>query len=324
MANTLLSSNANYVASTTGGIDPQHGLRRRHNFGDRVYKLTPDETPFFVYLNAVAKMPTNDPVFRVLEDREAIKWTDRTFTTNTVTLGTLDIEAVEGTSWRYSAAGDGSDDSIDIPLVAGQSDELLAGMLVQAVHYASGAEIPTQITARVEAVGSDTIQLKTVSLSGDTDVVLAANADITLQVIGSAFAEGTGAPDSFGYGIDEAFGYTQIFKTSAAMSNTAYATNMRGYAKEWDRIWAMKLREHKVDIERAFLYNNKGIVGGVQYTDGLIGNILSQGGVHQSAPATKLAYASNKSYSRVIDIDSAGDGTVASEFTYDSFHQTLK
>ena len=36
------------------------------------------------------------------------------------------------------------------------------------------------------------------------------------------------------------------------MSNTAMATVMRGYASEWDRIWSMKLREHKVDIERAF------------------------------------------------------------------------
>ena len=318
----LKSSNALYTGQTTGAIAPQQGLRRRHNFGDRVYKLTPDETPFFVYLNAVAKMPTNDPVFRVLEDREAIKWTDRTFVTDVANAGILKIEAAEGENWTYDADGAGNGDpSNDIPVVS--SDGLLVGQLVQAIKVSS--EMPEQITARVEAVGSNTVQLKTVSVAGSTDASLSAGADLTFQVIGSAFAEGTGSPDSFGYGIDENFGYTQIFKTTASMSNTAYATNMRGYAKEWDRIWAMKLREHKVDIERAMLFNNKGIVGGIQYTDGLIGNILSQSGItHESNPADNLAYSAKKSYSRIIDIDSAGDGSVASEFTYDSFLNDLE
>lgn len=316
----LKTSNALYTGQTTGAIAPQQGLRRRHNFGDRVYKLTPDETPFFVYLNAVAKMPTNDPVFRVLEDREAIKWTDRTFTTASVSAAKINIEATEGSNWTYDANGDGADQVNDIPVVS--SEGLLVGQLVQAIKITS--EMPEQITARVSAVGTDTVQLKTVSVVGGTDTLLAADADLTFQVIGSAFAEGTGSPDSFGYGIDENFGYTQIFKTSAAMSNTAYATNMRGYAKEWDRIWAMKLREHKVDIERAMLFNNKGIVDGIQYTDGLIGNILSQASiVHQSTPANKLAYANSKSYSRIIDV--APGGTASdNEFTYDSFLEDME
>jgi len=318
--NTILSSNANYVGETTGAIAPQHGLRRRHNFGDRVYKLTPEETPFFVYLNSVAKFPTNDPVFRVLEDREAIKWTDRSFSTATGGAEVLTIEATEGNNWKNDA-------STTIPLEAGASDELLVGMLVQAIVYEDSSNTATefaqQITARVSAVGSDSCELTTVSVSGGTDTALGAGADVTLQVIGSAFAEGTGAPDSFGYGIDENFGYTQIFKTTASMSNTAYATNMRGYAKEWDRIWAMKLREHKVDIERACLYNNKGIVGGIQYTDGLIGSILAQGGTHQSTPGTKLAYASGKSYSRIIDVAPSND-PADNEFTYDSFLEDLE
>ena len=308
---SIKSTNTNYVGTTALGPDPQHGLRRRHNFGDRVYKLTPEETPFFVYLNAVAKSPTNDPVFRVLEDREAIKWTDRSFSTNSASGKVITIEAAEGSLWQY----DGGD---DIPTESGATDELIVGMLVQAIHYDSGAEMPNQITARVSAIGTNTVQLTTVSRAGDDDIALAADADVTLQVIGSAFAEGTGAPDSFGYGIDEAYGLTQIFKTTASMSNTAYATNMRGYAKEWDRIWAMKLREHKVDIERAFLYNNKGVVDSIQYTDGLLGNILSQGTTHQSAPATALAYASGKSYSRIIDVAPSGD-SANNELTYDSF-----
>ena len=43
--------------------------RRKHDFGDRVAELSPEESPFFVYLNKVSKVPTTDPVFRFLENR---------------------------------------------------------------------------------------------------------------------------------------------------------------------------------------------------------------------------------------------------------------
>ena len=305
-----------YVASTTGTPTPQHGQRRRHNFGDRVYKLVPEETPFFVYLNAVSKMPTNDPVFRVLEDREAITWTDRSIS---VTLDDTDTLLLEGTAdgnWKHSP--DGSNPVDTIPLKAGDSDQLLVGMVIQAIQW--NGENARQIFGKVTAVGSDTCEVKTVS-SGEADYTITATGDAELhafQVIGTAFGEGTGSPESFGYGMDDTLGYTQIFKTTASMSNTAYATQMRGYAKEWDRIWGMKLREHKVDIERSLLYNNKGIVDGVQYTDGVLGKILGSGATIESTATNKLAYASNKPYIRNIDLAPSGDAE-DNELTYDSF-----
>ena len=322
---TILSTNANYVGSTTGGIAPQQGLRRRHNFGDRVYKLTPEETPFFVYLNSVAKFPTNDPVFRVLEDREAIKWTDRSVTPVIAETDIIELSDTAGVEWTYEDVAGSVVATNSLPLGTGGGSDLIVGMLVQAINYAG--EVPQQITGRVTVVGADTCEVQTVGSNAGASVTHTAGTggnDFTFQVIGSAFAEGTGAPDSFGYGIDENFGYTQIFKTTASMSNTAYATNMRGYAKEWDRIWAMKLREHKVDIERACLYNNKGISDGIQYTDGLLGSILSQGGTHQSTATSKLAYEAGKSYSRIIDVDAGGASPLVNEFTYDSFLEDLE
>ena len=35
------------------------------------------------------------------------------------------------------------------------------------------------------------------------------------------------------------------------------ATNMRGVANEFERVLAQKMREHKIDIERAMLFNKK-------------------------------------------------------------------
>ena len=53
--------------------------RRLYNFSDRVADLAPEESPFFTYLSKVAKVPTDDPVFRFLEDRTKVSWTDRSF-----------------------------------------------------------------------------------------------------------------------------------------------------------------------------------------------------------------------------------------------------
>jgi len=311
---SLKAENAFYTGATSLGRDPQHGLRRRHNFGDRVYKLAPQETPFFAYLNAVGKFPTDDPVFRVLEDRAPTKWADRTFSLNCSSNNVTIATAADGL-WDQE-----SNSANELTLsVAADSDELLAGMLVQAIRYAGGGtEQPEQVTAIVVSKAAGVVTLKTVYEGSGSDVVVSSGT-IDLQVIGSAFAEGTGAPDSFGYDIEDTFGYTQIFKTSAHMSNTAMATVMRGYASEWDRIWSMKLREHKVDIERAMLFNNKGVVGGIQYTDGIIGNIIKSGSAFQSVDATALAYASGKPYIRVVDINPGGDSPDESEANYDRF-----
>ena len=84
---TLYSYNVdqtgNTVPSATGA---SADLRRIHNFGDRVAELAPEESPFFVYLNKVAKVPTNDPVFRFLENRSKIDWTSRNFFIDGTTL----------------------------------------------------------------------------------------------------------------------------------------------------------------------------------------------------------------------------------------------
>ena len=60
-------------------IDSAIPSRRLYNFSDRVADLAPDESPFFVYLSKVAKVPTDDPQFRWLKDRNKIQMADRTF-----------------------------------------------------------------------------------------------------------------------------------------------------------------------------------------------------------------------------------------------------
>ena len=306
------SYDSNVSGSTSGGISPQHGQRRRHNFGDRVYKLAPEETPFFAYLNAVGKYPTDDPVFRVLEDRAPLKTFNREYSFDVAADDVLRVEGTAGGNWSYQSGGAG-DFSNTLPV--NNSGELIVGMVVSAISFAS--EMPQQLIGRISAVGTGSCEIKSIQAeSGNTDVDLTSEAadDIKFQVIGSAFGEGTTSPLSFGYDIGDNVGYTQIFKTSCYMSNTEMATVMRGYASEWDRTWAMKLREHKVDIERAFLFNNKARQDNIQYTDGIIGHILKSGATAESADANDLAYAEGKPYIRIVDTASNNQ-----EATYDRF-----
>ena len=56
--------------------------RRLYDISDRIAELSPEESPFFVYLSKVAKVPTSDPQFRFLEDRTKVSWSYRSFKLN--------------------------------------------------------------------------------------------------------------------------------------------------------------------------------------------------------------------------------------------------
>ena len=75
------------------------------------------------------------------------------------------------------------------------------------------------------------------------------------QVIGTAFAEGSGAPGGWRDSLSDREGYTQIFKTAIDLfSGTSLSTTYRGVADEYRRVWREKLMEHKMDIEHALLF----------------------------------------------------------------------
>jgi len=265
--------------------------RRMYNFSDRVADLAPEESPFFVYLSKVAKVPTDDPTFRFLENRTKVSWTDRSF-------------LLQG-SCVFPAAG--SSISCTVDTSGGASVDWLVKGMVFAVEYNESSS-PETIIARVETGpvdnGSDTtFTAKTIS-SVDGAETGADNAKCT--VIGTSYAEGSGSPDVWSEGLDDDYGYTQIFKTAAEMSNTSIATRYRGYENEWQRIWNLKLREHKVDIERAMLFGQRASVSSINYSEGIVGHIVKNATANIDDSA--LSYTSGAPYFR---------SSAAAEFTYD-------
>ena len=300
------------AAATSAGVGQAPDRRRLYDFSDKVAELAPEESPFFVYLSKVAKVPTDDPVFRFLENRSKIDWTTRNFKLAAHVNGESAVSA--GSSYTFTVDADGATGGTDS---GGASVDFLVKGMVFAVNTVSGSAGYSQTLVRVDSSPQDqgtstTFQGKIVDVSNTTNSSGAITGEEILsnndncQVIGTSFAEGSGSPDAWSSEIEDDFGYTQSFKTAAEMSNTAIATRYRGYANEWERIWALKLREHKVDIERAMLFGQRARVSSVQYTEGIVGHILKNGTAQIGDAA--LSYSTGAPYYRSVE---------DSELTYD-------
>ena len=301
-AGQLKSSNVT-AAATSADVGTAPDQRRLYDFSDRVAELSPEESPFYVYLNKMSKKPTDDSLFRFLENRSKIDWTTRTFELAADVNGASAVS--EGTQYTFSVDTSETGSAADV-------NWLVKGMVfaVQVLDAAIGtAYVTVRIDSSVvDAGSSNTFTGRIVSLpSSDfsTGYNILSDND-KCQVIGTSFAEGSGSPDVWSKSLDDDYGYTQIFKTAAEMTNTSIATKYRGYADEWQRIWNLKLREHKVDIERAMLFGQRNRTDGIQYTEGIVGHI-----VKSSAPTSgdsDLSYSPGNAYHRTL---------AEGEFTYD-------
>ena len=265
-------------------IDSVIPSRRLYNFSDRIADLAPDESPFFVYLSKVAKVPTDDPQFRWLKDRNKIQMADRTFA--------LDA------SHTVPAAGSTLTYTVDDGAGAAP-DWIIKGMVFAIGETNASTNEPETAIVRVESApvaGSTETQFTGRTISAATGSTTAVVDGQKCTVIGSAFEEGSGSPDSWSRELENGNGYCQIFKTACELTNTARATVYRGYASEWDRIWNLKLREHKVDIERAMLFGNSASQNGINYTDGIVGHIIKNSQSQITGAATQVSYTEDKGY----------------------------
>ena len=275
----LKSSNVT-AAATSAGVGTAPDQRRLYDFSDRVAELAPEESPFFVYLSKVAKAPTDDSVFRFLENRSRIDWTNRTLVADSAlsslaagVSGQIDFDDGSGSAISWLVKGM----VVAVEVVDGKSHAVFR---IDSVSVQGSSETRCDVTCmsvgNANESGYDAVQ--------DGDVA---------QVIGTAFAEGSGSPDVWSKSLEDDFGYTQIFKTAAEQSNTSMATRYRGYADEWSRIWNLKLREHKVDIERAMLFGQRGRSSGIQTTEGLVGHVIVN---RQAETPGAVTYSSGKPY----------------------------
>ena len=281
MSNIYSLTPGETVQGTSINVD-----RRIFNFGERVAELAPAQSPFFTYLSNVAKIPTDDPVFKFLEQRH--QYQRRNFAMQAAVVS--DAYGGGGTGFNI-VSGKNFDvdcgyDKFGREVADQQPNFLLENQIiaVQCQYDADGSDGSDvdaiayyKITAAPDLT-SDAAAARLVMTFLKLKLVATRSADgadaatkgfqtpasasklrfdenLEGHVVGSAFAEGSTDPESWSDEFYNREGYCQIFKTSVPLfSGTALATRYRGVNNEYMRVYQEKLMEHKMDIEHAMLF----------------------------------------------------------------------
>ena len=274
---TVFSNSASVAGAGSVSLD---NTRRKFDFGDRVAELAPQQSPFFVYLNKVAKKVTNDPVFKFLEQRHQFQ--RRNFEVRAALTKTVADPAVltafnpaNGSelslTCKYDEYGKitGTDTAPNFLLVGqiivveaeadftgsdGTHTDVRVTMRITAVDTQASNGTPIEATVLSVVNASTGANLPASSWTASAGQIIYSDGDRGV-VIGSSHSEGTDAPLGWEDKLFDREGYCQIFKTGMNIfSNTALATEYRGIKNEFQRIWTDKLMEHKMDIEQAMLF----------------------------------------------------------------------
>ena len=287
-----------------GGVSVDN-IRRTFAIGDYVNQLAPEQSLFFAYLAKVAKKALDETVWKPMEYRP--QWQRRNFQllsgeaglagldhdgADTVAghSGSLSCTAAAGVKFRtnYDSSGKMTTlwDQVPVYILVGQ----IVRLKLEGGAAADNGYQNFKITS-VDGVGSSAKWgLKSVrnDFPHDTDAAAATGTayayDLTAssegQIVGSAFAEASTAPDGWKDNMSATEFYMQIFKTAVPlMSGSGQATRYRGVADEYSRIYTQHILSHKMDIEHAMLFGYGNYVSqDERYSWGIVPFIETQGG----------------------------------------------
>lgn len=212
-------------------------------------ELFTDVSPFVTFVSSRGITQTPDPDFKMFEHRSG--WINQKCT----------VTISGGVGWEEGGGVPGAlCVGIVVETVSGlpsKVDNSWLGLVVEIYDadnetYKGVARIYAVVAGDVGSTGKITLQ----ALGNPQDDENACGDLVTgdnLQVIGTAFGEGTEAPDGWSDELEVVYNSTQIFKTAVEVTGTLYEAALRGYSDELARLRIDKNREHKIQKERAFL-----------------------------------------------------------------------
>lgn len=270
---------------------------RPKNFRELIMFFNPKGTaPIFALTSRAKKRTTDDPEF---------SWWDEPNTN--VRLQVSAEVAATGTIITIDSA-DPTETTADA--VWGTATHLKAGDLLQ-VEKTEVAAYDNEHIEVVSVISSTQFTVRR-GVAGSTAATIPNDAYLTL--IGSAYAEGTGAPTATSRNPMKFYNYTQIFKDSYELSGTADKTKFRT-GDAWSNDKKRKTFDHAKAIEWAMMFGHR------YETTGLNGKPLRyMGGLREFIPASRTTiFASAITTStffdavyKVFDYDTgAGDERIA-------------
>jgi hypothetical protein len=203
-----------------------------------VKELWTDVAPFTtVVANRNTKSGLTDPTYKMFEHRNP--WVDQKFQTKTDTV----TVAVNGTA--------SADITIDTTTIKGLSSVVDSSYIGYTVEVWDATLATKKGTALIYSQpNSNTIKLVNLSASAVISIV----PTDWCYVIGTAIGEGQTSPEAWADELGVVYGNTQIFRTPVEVTGTLYQAALRGESSELARLRLMKQQEHKVQKERAFLF----------------------------------------------------------------------
>lgn len=140
----------------------------------------------------------------------------------------------------------------------GQATHLKPGDVLMVEPAADAAVYAPELIEVTNVLGDTQFTVKR-GVGGSTAATIADNVWLTL--IGSAYAEGTGAPRAVARNPIKFFNYTQIFKNTYELTGTADKTKFRT-GDPWSNDKKRKAYDHSRDIEMSLLFGRRAEVTG--------------------------------------------------------------
>jgi len=297
-----------------GGSVDVDNIRRTFAIGDSVAQLAPEQALFFAYLSKVSKSSLDETVWKPMEYRP--QWQRRNFKaadaddsgdcsfSTFAAAGKLEILAASNNGPKFYCNYDSTGkktltwNQVPIFLLPNQ----VVRLKVKRTDTLGPVDVETYENFKLIAQGTgNTWGVESVrkdfpidaTPAGPTNAYTYALSDAAEgQVVGSAFAEASTAPDGWSDQISDTEFYMQIFKTAVPlMSGSAQATKYRGFADEYSRIYTQHVLSHKMDIEHAMLFGHGNYVSqDERYSWGIVPFVELQGGKTYEVDASAAGF----------------------------------
>jgi len=213
---------------------------RPKNFRETILFMNPNGTaPLFALTAKAKKKTTDDPEYNWWDEPNTI-YRLQVNGALAATDTTVSVDSADPAAATLSAS-------------YGTASHLKQGDLLMVEPSSDNATFNPEVV-EVVSVASDTSFTVLRGRSGTTAGVIADNAFLLL--IGSAYAEGTGAPKAVSRNPIKYNNYTQIFKDTYELTGTTEETKLRT-GQAWSNDKKRKMFDHALKIEMSMLFGQK-------------------------------------------------------------------
>ena len=214
---------------------------RPKDFRENILFFNPNgEAPIFALSSKAGKRVVKDPEFAWWCEGNALVRLQTTAPTYTATDTLLTVQSLDPTGTTLGSN-------------YGTATHLKPGDLLM-IEPATETAIYAPEMVEVDNVLSDSQLTVKRGAAGSTAGTIGASSWLTL--IGSSYAEGTGAPKAVSRNPTKFFNYTQIFKNTYELTGTADHTKVRT-GDPWSNDKKRKAYDHSRDIEMSILFGRR-------------------------------------------------------------------